>query len=193
MNSDAVIPSPDRDEAGFTLLELLMAITLMGIILVALSLAVTQGFKNTTATKASIDRSIVTNFAARYFASDIASATYGGSIVTATPPACGTNAAITPIIDIQTGPNTAVSYGTELETDGSKSLVRSSCSGTVTTALTLIGRRHLGTTDNTFAPTASCASATGCTLTLSWSNPVYSITFGGTRWVNATTTTTVAP
>ena len=99
----------DESDAGFTLVELLMAITIMGIILVTLGFSVTEGFRNATTSKASIDRSILGNFAARYFSPDVASATYGtGSIVTTSPPACGLTG--TPIIDIQTGANSAVSY-----------------------------------------------------------------------------------
>jgi type II secretory pathway pseudopilin PulG len=172
-----------------TLIELLMAISIMGIILVTLGFAVTQGFRNATTTKVSIDRSILGNFAARYFAADIASTTYGStSVVTSSPPACGAGNLQT-IIDIQTGANTAVSYAILTLADGTKSLVRTSCSGSVTGTLTQLSRRHLGTTDGNLTASATCATTTSCALTLLWTSPTYSITFSGTRWVNATTTT----
>jgi prepilin-type N-terminal cleavage/methylation domain-containing protein len=179
-------PESERD-GGFTLVELLMAITIMGIILVTLGFSVTEGFRNATQSKASIDRSILSTFAARYFAPDIASTTFGAtSIVTTNPPACGVDA--TSVIDIQTSANTAVSYGYETA-GGSRSLVRSTCSGNVTGSLTLIAQKHLGTTDASLTPTATCATTTSCSLTLTWHNPDYSITVSGARWVNATTTT----
>lgn len=184
------VSQTDRD-AGFTLVELLMAITIMGIILVTLGFSVTQGYQNATETKASIDRAILANFAARYFAPDIASTTLAGTpIVTVNPPQCGTDAI--PVIDIQTSDNTAVSYGIE-SADGGESLVRSTCSGSVTGTLNLVSQRHLGTTDPTLTVTPSDActtTTTSCSLRLDWHNPDYSITVSGTRWVNATTTTT---
>ena len=188
MNAETVVCGDSERDAGFTLIELLMAITLMGLILFTLGLAVSEGFQNTTTAKASIDRSILGDFAARYFAPDIASATFGSpAIATTSPPACGSGTAF---IDIQTGPNSAVSYGWTQAADGSTSLLRSSCSGSVTGALTLVSRRYLGTSLNMATPSATCATTTSCALTLAWINPTYSITLTGTRWVNATTTTT---
>jgi prepilin-type N-terminal cleavage/methylation domain-containing protein len=183
----------DRPDAGFTLIELLMTISIMSLLLVTLGLSVTEGFQNTTTTKASIDRSILGNFAARYFAPDVASAAFGdASIVTTNPLACGTG---TPIVDIQTSAATAVSYATVTEVGGRISLVRTVCSGTVATALALTSRQHLGTTDSslTVTPASTCSvpGSTSCSLSLSWNNPSYSISVSGTRWVNSTTT--VAP
>jgi prepilin-type N-terminal cleavage/methylation domain-containing protein len=194
--------TPADGEDGFTLIELLMAIAITSIILVTMGFAVTEGFQNTTTTKTSIDRSLLGSFAARYFAADIASTTYGPASIktpTTTPAArpCGASAtAANTAVDIQTGDNTAVTYAVLTLADGRKSLARTVCSGTSTGPLTQTSRQIVGTTDASLVANAnaSCATSTSCALTLSWATaPTYSITVNGTRWVNATTTTTVAP
>jgi prepilin-type N-terminal cleavage/methylation domain-containing protein len=177
----------DRHEDGFTLIELIMAITISALILGTLSFSITEGFQNAGKTKTSIDRSLLGSFTARYFSADIASASFGpGAIVTTNPPICGVGTSRT-IIDIQTSAITAVSYAMVTETNGQQTLVRRTCSGTVTGALTQIDSKHLGTTDAGLRPPmAACASTTSCSLLLQWTTPTYSVTVSGTRWVNAT-------
>ena len=96
--------------------------------------AVTQGFRNASSSKTSIDRSILGNFAARYFAADVASAAFGATSIVTNPPACGTDSG-TPVIGIQTSSNSAITYGVFQEPDGRESLVRNVCSGSVSGAL----------------------------------------------------------
>ena len=194
---------PAADERGVTMIELLIAVAITALILTTLSFAVSEGFRNTTTTKASIDRSILGDFVARYFAADVASAVFGedpaqGSVAiktpTTTPAARSCYSGLPSRIDIQTSATTAVTYTVVTGTNGDESLIRSVCSGTLTGPLTQTQAFHLGTTDSTLQPvrpTASCSAtgSTSCALTLSWNNPIYSITVSGTRWVNATTTT----
>jgi hypothetical protein len=186
------------------MIELLVAIALTALILTTLSFAVSEGFRNTTTTKNSIDRSILGNFVARYFSADVASAVFGEDPAagtpaiktsTTTPAARSCHSGLPSSIDIQTSATTAVTYTVVTGTDGSKSLIRSVCSGTPTGPLSETQSFHLGTTDNTFQgvtpdPSCSAAGSTSCAMALSWNNPGYSITVSGTRWVNATTTTT---
>jgi hypothetical protein len=76
--------------------------------------------------------------------------------------------------------------------NGQVSLFRTTCSGTIATSLTQTSQRLIGTADP-FTATALCGTTSSCSMTLSWANPAYSVTLNGTRWVNATTTTTTGP
>jgi prepilin-type N-terminal cleavage/methylation domain-containing protein len=183
-----------RREDGYTLLELLMAVTIAALIVGALGFSITEGYQNATTSKSSIDRSLLGNFTARYFSADVASAVYGASaIVTTSPPACGT--VTQTIIDIQTGPQSVVSYAVTTEADGRKTFVRRTCTGTVSGALTLPHTDHLGTTDNNFVPSVTCTTTSNntndCSMKLTWATPAYVVKVNGSSWVNATTT--VAP
>jgi prepilin-type N-terminal cleavage/methylation domain-containing protein len=62
-----------RDDRGFTLVELLVCIVILGIIAVPLSMALFSYFKNSDATQARLAESHDAQIAAAYFAQDVSS------------------------------------------------------------------------------------------------------------------------
>lgn len=61
------------DEAGFTLIELVMTIAILGIIMVALTGVVISYFKNTQTTSARLNESAAVEFVAAYWQRDVSS------------------------------------------------------------------------------------------------------------------------
>src|SRR6186713_848100 len=64
---------PERDDRGFTLIEMLIAITLLGIIIVPLSMAMIVFFRNSSATTDRMAESHDVQIASAYFAQDVQS------------------------------------------------------------------------------------------------------------------------
>jgi prepilin-type N-terminal cleavage/methylation domain-containing protein len=63
----------ERDDRGFTLIEMLIAVTLLGIIIVPLSMAMIVFFKNSSATTDRMAESHDVQIASAYFAQDVQS------------------------------------------------------------------------------------------------------------------------
>ncbi len=166
-------------EAGFTLIEVIVAIVITGIIVVVLGFSITESLSNTTRSRHGVDRSVVRNFASRYFGADVASssATVAPSTDDTSPP-CGSGQ---PVIDITLGNGAVVSYQYVSPTPSapSFSLYRRVCTGSTQTAQT-----HIGTTSESFTAGATCIGAT-CTLSLTWTNPAETFSVTGVRRVTA--------
>ena len=74
-----------QSEEGFTLIELLVTIAITGIILSAVTIAVSMGFQRTAEAERRTDRSNVAEFTARYFGADVASSAAEQTGVAACP------------------------------------------------------------------------------------------------------------
>lgn len=151
-----------RPERGFTLIELLLAVAILGIILATVGLSVTQGFRTTTATRARVDRSNLTEFTAKVFTPDVASASgvptvYPAPITTA----CGAGG----VLDLPQG-SEYVQYAV-LTSAHATELVRRRCD-----AAGVVSERTIGRTNAAFTAVTGCRPDTvtcrAVTLTLTW-------------------------
>jgi prepilin-type N-terminal cleavage/methylation domain-containing protein len=152
-----------RAESGFTIIELLMAIAILGIVLGTVGLSVTQGFRHTTTTRARVDRSNLAEFTAKSFGPDVASASAIPVVYTApATSACGPGAVVT----VPRAGGESIDYA--VVADGADTvLVRRRCSGA-----TVLGSRTIGRTNVAFSAVATCLpSVAVCrtvTLTVTW-------------------------
>jgi prepilin-type N-terminal cleavage/methylation domain-containing protein len=171
---------PERDDRGFTLIEMLVAVTLLGIIIVPLSMAMIVFFKNSSATTDRMAESHDVQIASAYFAQDVQSvgardwtsstlATMQSIDVSPFPGSfpCGSggtelvrfrwdNPSVTPGVPPT---DTRVTYVAQGGTGGTeRQLHRRACVGaTLTSDVVLV--HNLDTTD----PTVTCADAAGTT------------------------------
>lgn len=153
------------DERGFTLLEVLITIAISAIVLSTVTLAVAQGYSETSQSRSRLDRSNLADFAADIFVSDAAS-----SATTQPGPTCGTGPTI---LDIAQSDGSWVSYAIPVS-GGRYVLQRRVCDGVDDGAGDAAVRR-LGSATAKTAPTTSgsiCASGTGvrCTLAVTWTD-----------------------
>ena len=165
-----------HDEAGFTLVELLLTIAISAIVLTTITLAVAQGFSETSQAETRLDRSNLADFAANVFGSDAAS-----SATTQPGTVCGVGPTA---LDIAESDGTRVSYAIT-NSAGAYRLERRVCDGVVVAGVDAVVRR-LGATRARSAPStagSSCASgaAVTCRLSITWADGNGSFTLAGTR------------
>jgi prepilin-type N-terminal cleavage/methylation domain-containing protein len=161
-----------RDERGFTLVEVLMTIAISAIILSTITLAVAQGFSETSHAGGRLDRSNMADFAADIFASDAAS-----SATTQPAPPCGAHPTF---LDIAESDGTSVSYAIALDGSGAYMLERSTCDGTATLSRR-IGSASAPTAPSTTGSGCAAGSSVTCTLSVTWSDGSGNFTVTGTR------------
>jgi len=119
-----------RDEAGVTLIELLISVILLGIIIVPLTGAFIDGINSTTASQKRLSQSRSPMFTNAYFAEDAQSAEAGGVKTTAdtTTPTCGGGG--TNVVSFAwsegTNPNPVLQYGASyvLAPSGAKTVLK---------------------------------------------------------------------
>jgi prepilin-type N-terminal cleavage/methylation domain-containing protein len=87
-----------RDDPGFTLVELLLAITILGIVMAALVAMMFGALTTDAATGARIDATRAEQFAATYFADDVQGAASTGGVVVGGTAQCGTE---TPVVEFR--------------------------------------------------------------------------------------------
>jgi prepilin-type N-terminal cleavage/methylation domain-containing protein len=161
------------DEHGFTLLEVLMTIAISAIVLSTITLAVAQGFSETSQAGGRLDRSNLADFAADIFAADAAS-----SSVTGQPAApCGTGPTF---LDVAQSDGTSVSYAIRASGTGSYTLVRRTCDG-VTVSSRRLGSASAPAAPSTAGSTCPTGSAAMCTLKVTWGDGNGNFTLTGTR------------
>jgi prepilin-type N-terminal cleavage/methylation domain-containing protein len=162
-------------EHGFTLLEVVFAITITSIVIVAVGFSVTESLRNGTSARTTVDRSAIGSVAASYFASDVASSTSATPVTNGSSPECGSPVPTAMTIKVAfpsspspflSPPISSISYfvsGTFPTT-----LFRRLCNGN-----SLVRQVEVGRTSDVMTATASaCDDTTGeCTLTLSWATP----------------------
>lgn len=149
-----------RSDAGFTLIELLIAVTILGALLLAMSAAFTVAVASNKESEQRLDGSQPLQFAATWFAQDVASA---NDLTLNAAASCGAGTALVKMSnrDIVTPP-TAAPTGTPAVSltiewllqgpvDGERTLLRRACGRY--TASDVVAR-HLSAS---VAPVASCA------------------------------------
>lgn len=118
---------PSRDEAGFTLVELLASIAILGIISFALTEALILGFKTTDGTIAKVSRSAGVQLLEPVFTADVQRAE---RVWTGPDPSCAADPAFIRLkFTEQAGAETTVAYGLDPSTGGEQQLIRWSCTG----------------------------------------------------------------
>jgi len=136
---------PPGPEAGITLLEILIAVMILGLLIGTLSAAVVMGFRSNVRAEASIDRSNLVAFTSRLFNRDVASATGapvpGGG--------CGNPA---PAVNIPLDGGRSAAYAVVATASPARSsLVRRVCSGAA-----VVSSREIGTTKWAMTAAATC-------------------------------------
>jgi prepilin-type N-terminal cleavage/methylation domain-containing protein len=142
---------------GFTLVELLVAIAILGIILVAVTMAVGMGFERTTDSEQRVHRSNLGEFTARYFGPDVA----GSPSAPLAPAACGAGTAVLTLPTTSSARTTVY-----VRSADSRTLSRRECDGT-----TVVGDTELGTARDPFTTTVTCRPVDTCrsvTLRVAW-------------------------
>lgn len=117
------VPSRRRGEAGFTLVELIVAVAILGVITVALTGAVIVGLRTTDATAASSSRSIAVETLASFFTADAQSA----DEVSTTDPDCASGPVFLHLTWTDSSVTRSVSYGLDPPIGPDQDLVRWSC------------------------------------------------------------------
>ena len=162
-----------RQDEGFTLVELLMAITILGIITPVMVSAIVLGLKTTAATTSQLNASHSRQELAAFFTTDVQSAvTIADESSTDTTTCMSSGETLVGRLswtDIDyTGASTArvVTYAT-VTVGIDKQLVRHACTGSAMSTVTVVHNivsGNLDCTSTTFA-TAGCSTAAGAKLT----------------------------
>ena len=163
-------------ERGFTLIEVLITIAISAIVLSTITLAVAQGYSETSQSSRRLDRSNLADFAAEAFGADAA-----GSATVQPGPTCGAGPTI---LDIDETDGSWVSYAIT-SAAGQYVLQRRVCDGVDPGSGDAVSRR-IGSATATSIPDStgsSCASGAGvtCTLKLTWNDNDGSFVLSGTR------------
>ena len=113
------------DESGFTLVELLAVVAILGVIGYALTESVILGFRTTDATAASSSRSVAVQTLTSYFTGDAQSA----DEVSTNDPGCATEPVFLHLTWTDQSVARSVSYGLHPVAGPEQELVRWSCAG----------------------------------------------------------------
>jgi prepilin-type N-terminal cleavage/methylation domain-containing protein len=163
------------DDTGFTLVELLVVVAVVGVIGPVLAAAISMGLRVTTATTAELAASHNRQYEAAYFTSDVQSAVTiedeTSTDVTTCMSAGQTLVGRLSWTDISfngTSTSRAVSYATAT-VSGDRQLVRNTCTGGAMLSVPLVHgavSSNLDCASVTFA-TVACSTAAGAVLTTS--------------------------
>lgn len=171
-----------RGEDGFTLVEVLLTIAISAIVLSTITLAVAQGYSETSQASKRLDRSNLADFTAKVFGADAAA-----SATTQPGPVCGAGPTA---LDIAGSDGTWVSYAIVNSGANAYRLERRACDGvdpgSGDAEVRRLGSATSGSATAPTSPTAagsSCSSgaAVTCTLNFAWPDGQGSFALTGTR------------
>jgi prepilin-type N-terminal cleavage/methylation domain-containing protein len=153
-----------RPEHGFTLVELMVAVTVLGIIIVPLATSIIVGLRTTGDAQQRILEARGSQLTAAYFPFDVASS---DTIVPNDANPCGgTGPAVVASFDWadDRSPTNEVSY---VVPAGGTDMYRKVCQGGTVKSTNLLASGIAGTPTLTCTPNADCTGATGATITVS--------------------------
>jgi prepilin-type N-terminal cleavage/methylation domain-containing protein len=149
-----------RGEAGVSLIELLIAISITGILMAPIGAAIYFGFRTTGATQARVAESDGANILASYFVPDLQGSVAAATNATESPAACGgAGATVDLLVTTSFAPATSVSYYRGTGANASI-LYRRTCSAGVVTGVARV-LSNLDATSST--PIFTCNPA-DCTV-----------------------------
>src|SRR5262245_52959102 len=131
-----------RDDAGFTLIELIIAVVILGVIIVPLTGAIIDGLNTTTEAQSRLSETRSPMFSSVFFADDAQSVDPGGIQVGGSSPACTTGSGqnVVSFTWLESGSGAPTQYRSSyvIQTAGGKStLVRNYCHGGSTDTITI--------------------------------------------------------
>lgn len=144
-----------RDERGFTLVELLVAVAILGMVMSPIAASFVVGLRTSSAASQRMTDSRAAQITAAYFARDMQGAT---AVVSGDPKGCGVAAGNTAVVTLESDDNTdppAVASYQVVPLDGTKVLVRTRCDGTRATNTAVLAH-GIGAT-----PTLKCTPGCG--------------------------------
>ena len=157
------MPRRRSGERGFTLPELLVAVTVLGIIILPLTASIVVGVRTTGDAQQRLIEARGEQLTAAYFPSDVASS--DTIVPNDTAPCGGTGPAVVVSFDWADdhSPTNEVSY---VVPAGGTDMYRKSCQGGVVQTTNLLGSGISGTLTISCTPNANCASANAATITV---------------------------
>lgn len=166
-----------HDERGFTLPELLVAVTVLGIIIVPLTASIIVGMRTTGSAQQRLIEARGEQLTAAYFPSDVASS---DTIVRGDSAPCGgTGPAVVASFD-WADDHSATNEISYVVPAGSTDMYRKSCQGGIVQSTNLLASGVSGTPTVSCSPNADCTSASSATITVNLqSGGQYTVT--GTR------------
>jgi prepilin-type N-terminal cleavage/methylation domain-containing protein len=169
-----------RDERGLTLIEMLVSLTILGIIMVVLTTAVIAGLKSTQSADVKFTESNTAQFTSMYFTHDVQGAE--SVSINDTAASCGGSATLKLI---STAADRIVAYATA----GSPlQLVRRVCSPASTSPLTTILAPSLNASTDVTASALPASCTTACTqVTLNVTQPGATGVVGGLNFTVSAT------
>jgi prepilin-type N-terminal cleavage/methylation domain-containing protein len=165
-----------RDDHGFTLVELMLTVALLGIVMAPIGAAFVVGLRSSSDAASRLTESRGAQITAAFFARDV----QGARTVTLGSSSCGAVAGTTPVLTLSGGDPadpTVVTY--QLETlDGQRALVRDRCAGAEVVNHTPVAHDVSGTPTVSCSP--SCAAVSTVSMHVEQSNG-YAFDVHGTR------------
>lgn len=152
---------PSRDERGFTLVEVLIAVTVLGIIVAALGAAFSVGLRTMDGTANRLAGSMDAQLLGFYLPDDVASAT----TITASPAPIVCAGAASPILELGDATAFTVVYGVRAA-DGRHQLERYDCAGGAVRSTIVVARNLAGDAAAVATRIPSAGTATGATVTI---------------------------
>jgi prepilin-type N-terminal cleavage/methylation domain-containing protein len=148
-----------RDESGFTLVELLIAVVVMGMIVTVIGAAVNVGLRTMDDTSNRLTSSTDAQLLSIYLPKDVQSA----SVAVTSGITC--SGASNPKLQLSDGANFNIVYGVQAVTDGFQ-LERHVCTGGSVQSTVIVGRNLASTTAAVGTRIPSSGTLVGASLTI---------------------------
>jgi prepilin-type N-terminal cleavage/methylation domain-containing protein len=153
-----------RDSGGFTLVEMVMAVAILGIMSTSIGVVAVVMFRTMNQTQNRLDETRGPRFASVYWIPDVASAETVNPASTDAPARCGPTGELVTLRwdDYKTGVTT-VSYATSTAADGKLRLVRRFCqAGSTTPTRTTVIAPSIAATDGAVITCGNGTTYSGC-------------------------------
>lgn len=169
------------DESGFTLIELMVAIVILGIIVVPITTAIIVGLLTTTDAQTRLTETQNAVISSAFWAGDAQSA--DGTVATSGNPPCGSNSGVTTVAKFQwaddLSPTNVAAYFVKT-TSGVRGLYRRFCRGSTQVTEATIAPELTTASVPVVACTPSCVKPTSVKLTMTTPKG-FTFSLNGTR------------